>query len=334
MKITVTGDGGWGTTLALLLCRKGHDVTLWGVFRDHIEDMQRTRLNSKFLAGVRLDDELNLEWDLEKALSGSEMVLLASPSEYMRETCAKVQKYLTGSQIIVSVSKGIETSTLKRMSEVIREILGGDTPLVVLSGPSLAMEVARGIPTMVTVSSNDLELAKKVQQVFITEKFRVYTSDDMLGVELGGSLKNVIAIAAGIIDGMQLGANTKSGLVTRGLAEITRLGTAMGADPKTFAGLSGLGDLITTCVSDLSRNHWFGMELGKGVAAEKALSSTEMVVEGVRTAEAAHKLAQKYSVEMPITEKIYSVIYKGEDPVAAIRELMTRKPKAETGTTA
>lgn len=334
MKITVTGDGGWGTTLALLLCRKGHDVTLWGVFRDHIEDMRRTRLNSKFLSGVRLDDELKLESELEKALSGAEIVLLASPSEYMRETCARVRKFLRGPEIIVSVSKGIESDSLKRMSEVIREILGADTPLAVLSGPSLAMEVARGIPTMVTASSSDLEIAEKVQQVFITEKFRVYTSDDMLGVELGGSLKNVIAIAAGIIDGMQLGANTKAGLVTRGLAEITRLGTAMGANPETFAGLSGLGDLITTCVSDLSRNHWFGKELGRGVAAEKALSSTEMVVEGVRTAQAAHKLAQKYSVEMPITEKIYSVIYEGKDPVAAIRELMTRKPKSETEITA
>ena len=252
----------------------------------------------------------------------------------MRETCSKVRKFLHGPEIIVSVSKGIETDTLKRMSEVALEIFGGDTRLVVLSGPSLAMEVARGVPTMVTASSNDLETAKKVQQVFITDNFRVYTSDDVLGTELGGSLKNVIAIAAGIIDGMQLGANTKAGLVTRGLAEITRLGTAMGANPETFAGLSGLGDLVTTCVSDLSRNHWFGMELGKGVAAEKALASTEMVVEGVRTSQAAHKLAQKFSVEMPITEQIYSVIYEGKNPVVAIRELMTRKPKAETEITA
>jgi len=333
MRIAVIGDGGWGTTLALLLCRKGNDVTLWGVFRDYIEDMRRTRLNSKFLPGIRLDDALELVWDPARAVSDAEVVLLAPPSEHMRNVCTKIQPFLAGSELIVSTAKGLETDSLKRMSEVISEVLGADIMLAVLSGPSLAMEVARGIPTMVTASSRDAALAEKVQQIFITENFRVYTSIDVLGVELGGCLKNVIAIAAGIIDGMQLGANTKAGLVTRGLAEITRLGVAMGGHPETFAGLSGLGDLVTTCVSDLSRNHWFGMELGRGIAAEKALESTEMVIEGVRTTYAAYRLADKFGVEMPITEQIYRVIYEGKDPRRAIRELMTRKPKAEIQTT-
>ena len=329
MKITVLGDGGWGTALALLLSGSGHQTTIWGVFQDHIQEIKRTRLNSKFLPGVPLTDELNLEWQLEKALKDAEVVVLASPSEHMRSVCQRAQEFLTGQEILVSVSKGLETGSLKRMSEVIREVLGDEIKLAVLSGPSLALEVARGIPTTVTVSALDPALAETVQQIFLTDNFRVYTGSDVSGMELGGSLKNVVAIAAGIIDGMELGANTKAGLVTRGLAEIVRLGVAMGARAETFSGLSGLGDLVTTCVSDLSRNHWFGSQLGKGVAVEEALSSTEMVVEGVRTAQAAHELAKKYSIEMPITEQIYNVIYVGKDPRQAIRDLMTRKPKAE-----
>ncbi len=329
MRIAVIGDGGWGTTLALLLTRKGYDVSLWGAFHDYVEEMRRTRLNRKFLPGVLIDDAIALDWDLEKALKKAELIVLAVPSEYMRQVCGRVREYLAGEEIVISVSKGLEIPSHKRMSEVIREVLGEYTKLAVISGPSLAMEVAQGIPTTVTASSKEKSLAVKIQQIFITDNVRVYTSDDVLGVELGGALKNVVAIAAGIIDGMGFGANTKSGLVTRGLAEIIRLGTAMGARAETFMGLSGLGDLVTTCISDLSRNHRFGCQVGKGMAVKEALKSTEMVVEGVRTAGAAYELAQKYSVEMPITEQVYRVIYEEKDPRAAIKELMKRKPKPE-----
>lgn len=329
MRIAVIGDGGWGTTLALLLNANGHDVALWGAFRDYIEEMQRTRLNCKFLPGIRIDDEVGLEWNLAEALEGAELVVMVAPSKYVREVCGRMREQLTGVEMVVSASKGLEIDSHKRISEVVYEELGRDISLAVISGPSLALEVARGIPTAVTVSAVDELLAKKVQEIFMSDNFRVYTSDDIIGVELGGSLKNVIAIAAGIIDGMELGANTKSGLVTRGLAEITRLGVAMGARAQTFRGLSGLGDLVTTCISDLSRNHWFGSEVGKGRPVQEVLESTEMAVEGVRTARAAYELSRHHGVEMPITEQVYRVIYQKKNPREAIRELMKRKPKQE-----
>lgn len=326
--ISIIGDGGWGTTLSILLAKKGFNVTLWGAFPDYVESLKSTRENIKFLPGIKIPDTVKFTASLDEALKNSEIVVLAVPSQYSRGVLTMLKMHNLADKVFVSVTKGIENKTLKRMSEVVDEVLGKH-PLAVLSGPTIALEVANGAPTTIVAASDDKALARKIQEVFMTERFRVYSSNDVIGVELGGSLKNIIAIAAGTCDALGFGTNAKSAVLTRGLAEIVRLGVAMGAKRDTFYGLSGLGDLITTCTSQYSRNRWFGEEIGKGKKLKDLLKETDMVVEGVATARSAYDLAQKFKVEMPITCEIYKILYENKDPKRAVHDLMTRAPKDE-----
>ncbi len=327
-RISVIGDGGWGTTLAILLVRKGFEVSLWGAFPDYIEELKSTRENIKFLPGVKIPEEIEITAVMAEALDKSELVILAVPSQYMRGVVTMLKMEDLSGKAFVSVTKGIETKTLKRMSEIVAELLG-KVPLAVLSGPTIALEVANGVPTTAVISSRDSDLAKRSQDIFTNDHFRVYTNDDVVGVELGGALKNVIAIAAGITDALGFGANTKAALLTRGLVEIVRLGMAMGARCETFYGLSGLGDLTTTCISPYSRNRWLGEEIGRGKKLSEVLKETEMVVEGVATSKSAFELSRKYRVEMPIVQEVHKVLYEGKDPKKAVHDLMTRAPKGE-----
>lgn len=326
--ISVIGDGGWGTALAVLLSSKGYNVTLWGVFPEYIEEMKSGRINTKFLPGIKIPDEVLITSSLDEALNDKDIIVLAVPSQHMRDVLSKFRKYKFSKEIFVNVAKGIENHTLKCMSEVIKELLGG-VNLVVLSGPTIAHEVAFKVPTAIVASSENGEFAKTVQEVFMTETFRVYTSNDVIGVELGGSLKNVIAIAAGISDGLKFGTNTKAALLTRGLVEMVRLGIAMGAKKETFYGLSGLGDLATTCINQSSRNRHFGEKIGRGMQIKDALKEGEMVVEGVATAQSAYELAKKYNIIMPITSEVFKIIYENKNPEKAVSDLMTRSQKPE-----
>ena len=327
-KSVVLGDGGWGTALALVLLSNGHDVTLWCRRQERLEEMLRTREN-KYLKGIRLPEELKLESDPEIAVKGADLVVLASPSQYMRETLSRFKRFLIPEKYpIVNVAKGIENGTLKRMSEIYEEILGTQKNYVVLSGPSHAEEVALNVPTAVVAASAEEAAANKVQESFLTPSFRVYTADDVAGVELGGALKNVLAIAAGTCDGM--GDNTKAALMTRGIAEMARLGYALGGRKETFAGLSGVGDLIVTCMSRHSRNRFVGESLGKGMSLEEIrLAMNGAVAEGVKTAVSARKLAEKYEVETPLINAVYDVLYENLAPCDAVKSLMTRAAKKE-----
>jgi glycerol-3-phosphate dehydrogenase (NAD(P)+) len=327
--ISIIGDGGWGTTLAMLLSGKGHNVTLWGAFPEYVETVKAKRVNAKFLPGVKIPHEVNITSSLNEAIEDKDMIVLAVPSQYMRSVLTRLTPYKLSGKVFVSVTKGIENRTLKRMSEIVYELLGQSTEICVLSGPSIAHEVAQGSPATLVASSGNSALAKEVQDVFITDRFRVYTNSDIVGVELGGSLKNIIAIAAGISDSLGFGTNAKAALLTRGLIEMARLGAAMGAKKDTFYGLSGLGDLTTTCISKYSRNHHFGEEIGKGRSLKEALKETEMVVEGVATTESAYELAKKHRVEMPIIGEIYKVLYENKDPKKGVHDLMTRSPREE-----
>ncbi|MDD5173529.1 MAG: NAD(P)H-dependent glycerol-3-phosphate dehydrogenase [Candidatus Omnitrophota bacterium] len=326
--ISIIGDGGWGTTLAILLSGKGHNVTLWGAFSEYVETVKAKRVNAKFLPGVKIPQEVNITSSLNEAIDDNEMIVLAVPSQYMRSVLTRLTPYKLSGKIFVSVTKGIENKTLKRMSEIVHELLGS-IEICVLSGPSIAHEVAQGSPTTLVASSRNLALAKEIQGIFITDRFRVYTNNDVIGVELGGSLKNVIAIAAGISDSLGFGTNAKAALLTRGVIEMARLGVAMKAKKDTFYGLSGLGDLTTTCISKYSRNHHLGEEIGKGKSLKEVLKETEMVVEGVATTESAHELAVKNKVEMPIISEIYKVLYENKDPKKGVHDLMTRSPREE-----
>ena len=326
--VAVIGDGGWGTTLAILLSKKGFDISLWSAFPEYASVVKTTRENVKFLPGVKIPAEIEVTGSLIEALKDRGLVVLATPSQFMRGVLNKLKSQDISDKRFVSVTKGIENGTLKRMSEVITECLGKQK-LAVLSGPTIAHEVANLSPTSAVIASDDKELAKDAQEAFMTDRFRVYTSDDMLGVEIGGSIKNIIAIAAGALDGLGFGTNAKAALLTRGLVEIVRLGVAMGAKRETFYGLSGLGDLTTTCVSQYSRNRWLGEEIGKGKKFSDVLKETDMVVEGVATAKAAYDLAKKYNVEMPITTEIFKVLYENKDPKIAVHDLMTRSAKSE-----
>ena len=329
MKITVLGDGGWGTALAILLKNKGFDISLWGAFKEDIEAIQKRGENKKFLPGFRIPKTIQLTGEISIACEDTDIIVLAIPSRFLRDVITKNKKILKESQAgFVSVVKGIEEKSLKRMSEVAIEILG-DVELAVLSGPSIAPEVAAGIPTAVVVASADEIFARKISDIFRAERFRIYISKDLAGIELGGALKNVIAIASGIADGLGFGANTKAALLTRGLAEMTRLGCAMGASRETFQGLSGLGDMITTCVSSEGRNHRFGQEIGKGNKPELLLKKSVMEIEGAWTSRAAIQLGKKYNIELPITQQVYSVLFENKSPLMAVNELMTREPKAE-----
>lgn len=330
MKISVLSDGGWGTALASVLCDNGHAVTLWGPFPDYIEEMRRTRRNEKFLKGVELPAALQLESDLAKACAGATILVLAAPSQFMRGMLTKLRAVPRPAELIyVNVAKGIETESCKRMSELVAEILG-EVRYAILSGPSHAEEVARRVPTAVMTASRDPEAAKLVQEAFMNQYLRVYTSDDVVGAELGGALKNVLALAAGVLDGMGMGDNTKAALMTRGIAEMARLGEALGGRHETFSGLSGIGDLIVTCSSRHSRNRHVGEELGKGRKLEDIQREMGMVVaEGVKTADSAHQLARRAGVATPIIDEVYTSLYAGKDPRQAVRDLMQRDPKPE-----
>lgn len=327
-KVAVIGDGGWGTTLAISLHNRSYKVCLWGPFPDYLELLDRRRENPKFLPGVKIPRGISFFADIRLAVQEASLIVLAVPSHFLRGVLAGIKGEDFSRSIILSAAKGIENETLMRMSEVIRDVLGKSN-IAVLSGPTISYEVARGIPTTCVASSENLRLAEEIQDVFRGERFRVYTSTDIVGVELGGALKNVIAIACGISDGLGFGANTKAAILTRGLVEISRLGQAQGARPETFAGLSGLGDLVTTCISTHGRNRWVGEQIGKGRKLKEILAKMEMVVEGVRTTKSAFMLAEKYNIEMPITAQIYTVLYKDKDPKVAVKELMSRQKKAE-----
>lgn len=323
-KISVIGDGGWGTALSILMQSKGLDVVLWSVSSDYAEFLREKRENTKFLEGITLPEGLKITSKVED-VDGSDFVFFVVPCEYLREVAEKFSSCSFGT--IISATKGIENTSLKRASEILSEFYD-EEKINVLSGPSISFEVARGIPTTVVVASST-DARNEVQSLLMGDSFRVYTSLDILGVELGGALKNVIAIASGISDGLGFGTNTKAAILTRGLAEITRLGVKMGADSSTFRGLSGLGDLATTCISPHSRNRWFGQEIGKGRSISDVKAETEMVIEGLATSESAYELAKKHSVTMPITEKVYEMIYQGKNPAQAVKELMTREAKEE-----
>jgi len=327
-RIAVLGDGGWGTTLAILLCRKGYSVTLWGAFADYAKQMDKTRNNYKFLPGIKIPPQIEITSDIKKAVADKEIVVLAIPSQYTRLTLKKIAGSFAKKTIFLSVTKGIEIRSAKRMSEVIHAELG-PVELAVLSGPTIASEVAREIPTTAVAASLNKQIRKTIQAVFSTKMFRVYTNPDVIGVELGGSLKNVIAIACGVSDGLGFGTNTKAAILTRGVAEISRLGKVMGAKLKTFSGISGLGDLVTTCISKQSRNRSVGELIGKGKNLKEIFAQMQMVAEGVPTAKSAYALSLKYKVEMPIIKEVYYLLYKNKSPAQAVNDLMTRKSKEE-----
>lgn len=329
-KISVIGAGSWGTTLAILLAGKNHDVTLWVFEPADLAIMEKEHINRRYLPGVSLPDNLKLTSDLKTAVNTSDYLVMAVPTHVMREVCGKIAGYVNPNQYIVNVSKGIENDTLKRMSEVIAEILPvPEKHISTLYGPSHAEEVSRGIVTAVVAASSDLDTARRVRDLFRTDYFRVYSSNDIVGVECGGSLKNVIAIAAGICDGAGFGDNTKAALLTRGLVEIARLGSVMGAQQETFAGLSGIGDLIVTCMSKHSRNRYVGEQIGSGKTLKEVLDTMVMVAEGVKTTRSVHQLSKKFSVEMPISEQVYQVLFHNKSPHDAVSELMSRDPKEE-----
>ena len=329
MKIAVLGDGGWGTALTCLLRNKGFDVSLWGAFKGNIEALKRNKENKKFLPNISIPNGVEFTIDMHVACKDANLVILAVPSRFLREVLLKNIDTLREPGLrFISVVKGIEQKTLKRMSEVIFDVLG-EVGLAVLSGPSIAPEVARGIPTTAVAASLDEAFSRKVRDIFRTERFRVYTNNDLVGVELGGALKNIMAIAAGISDGLGFGANTKAAILTRGLLEMARLGKAMGASVETFRGLTGLGDLITTCVSKEGRNRGFGEEIGKGRNPEDMLKKSVMEIEGAWTSKAALELGKKFKLELPITQQVYSVLFEKKSPLSAVNELMMREPKAE-----
>ncbi len=330
-RIAVLGAGSWGIATSVLLYSNGHNVTLWEFDHGEMSKLSKERQNRKKLPGIVIPKDIKITDDLTHATQGAEILALALPSHTVRGVARKLAKLNLAELILVNLAKGIENDTLLRMSEVLREELSSNLhdKIATLSGPSHAEEVSNRIPTTVVVAGFEEEVADRIQQTFMNPYFRVYTNSDIVGVELGGSLKNVIAIAAGICDGMGLGDNSRGALITRGLAEITRLGEKLGAKRETFAGLSGLGDLVTTCISRYSRNRFVGEEVGKGKTLSQVLKEMTMVAEGVKTTRSAYQLSTKYEVEMPITEQVYSVLFEDKRPKRAITELMTRDPKSE-----
>ncbi len=331
MKIGILGAGSWGTTLAELLFRSGHAVRLWSWSERDVENIRITGRNTVYLPDIEIPEGLAVTTDLAMTTNRADMLVLATPSQFLRSVLERVPRETLGDPIIVNVAKGIENGTLLRMSEVVGDVLPQLAPerYAVLSGPSHAEEVCLRRPTTVVAASTSKETTRQVIDTFMTESFRVYGSGDVAGVELGGSLKNVIAIGAGICDGSRFGDNTKAALITRGIAEIRRLGETLGADPHTFAGLSGLGDLIVTTMSRHSRNRHVGEEIGKGRPVKEVLADMSMVAEGVDTTRSAYELAQKHNVEMPIVNEMYEILFNGKDPVQATQDLMMRVAKNE-----
>lgn len=330
-KIGIIGAGGWGTALGNLLAEKGYTVDLWVREPDVYDQIKNERMNKTFLPGEALVLSLNPVKTHKEALEDKDLVLIAVPSHVFREVLLNVKPYLTPGISTIVATKGIENKSLKTMSQIAEEILSNEYVALFscLAGPSFAAEVVRHQPTAVTIACRDLNHAEWLQKIFSTDFFRVYVSDDLIGIQLCGALKNVIAIAAGIADGLQFGLNARAALITRGLAEITRLGVAMGANPMTFAGLSGVGDLVLTCTGDQSRNRTVGLKIGIGMNIESIIKGMNMIAEGIKTTISAYDLARKMGIDMPIIDQVYEILYKGKDPKIAVKELMTRELKRE-----
>lgn len=327
-KVCVLGAGSWGSALGLILSKKGYEVSLWTLNQEQADKINKTKENIDYLPGILFPNNMQLTTSLEEAVKDSKIVVLAVPSQAIRSVSNSLKPFIKNNQIIVDVAKGLEKGTGLRLSEVVGQELPNN-PYVVLSGPSHAEEVARDIPTTVVVSSDDIKACQTVQDIFMTPKFRVYTNPDIVGVELGGALKNIIAFGAGICDGLGYGDNAKAALMTRGIREIGRLGEKMGAKTSTFAGLSGIGDLIVTCTSIHSRNRRAGILIGKGKSLKETLDEVKMVVEGITATEVAYELSKKLNVDMPITNAIYSVLHDNSNPNEVVAELMLRNKKHE-----
>lgn len=329
MKVAVLGAGSWGTALGLVLAQKEVNVSLWSWQQAQTDEIIKTKKNEKYLPGVELPDNIQATSDIKACIDGAEIVLIAVPSQAVRETLKNCSMDIKKEQVIVNVSKGIEMTTLKRISEVVEEFLP-ENKFVALSGPSHAEEVSRKIPTTLVSASTDREAAELIQDTFTTENLRIYTNPDLIGVEVGGALKNIIALGAGISDGLGFGDNAKAALMTRGIHEIARLGLKMGAKLETFSGLSGIGDLIVTCTSMHSRNRRCGIMIGEGMSTDDAIEKVGMVVEGIYTIKSAYGLSEKYNVEMPIAEQLYKVIYEDYNARESVSNLMLRRMKHET----
>ncbi|HEX7571919.1 MAG TPA: NAD(P)H-dependent glycerol-3-phosphate dehydrogenase [Bacteroidota bacterium] len=331
MRIAVLGAGSWGTTLSILLAENSHQVSLWSYRKEDAERIRATRENPAFLPGILIPPAVRVEDDLEASVEGAEMIVGAVPSQFLRSVVCRLKHFPSGGLTVVNVAKGVENHTLMTMSEMLHDTLPElpASSIATLSGPSHAEEVSRRIPTTVVAASSDMETARRVQQAFMLPYFRVYASNDIRGVEIGGSLKNVIAIAAGIIDGADLGDNTKAAVMTRGIAEIARVGVAMGAHIRTFSGLSGIGDLMVTCMSRHSRNRYVGVEIGKGRKLADIVGGMVMVAEGIATTESAFALSRRVGVEVPIIAEVYRILFEEKDPLIACHDLMTRDPKGE-----
>ena len=330
-RVGVIGTGAWGTTLAIVLASKGFETTLWEHQAERAAEMERERQNSVFLPGIPFPFSLRVTNDIREAVTGRELVLLVTPSQRMRENTRAIASYLAPDAIILSGSKGLEIGSLKRMTEVIAEELpeGLRERVVALSGPNIAQEVAKGLPSAAVVAGSQREIVEAARETLNTATFRVYTTNDVIGVELGGALKNIIALGAGACDGWGYGDNAKAAFMTRGMAEIARLGIASGANPLTFAGLAGVGDLIATCASPLSRNRHVGLEVAKGRPLDEVLAEMKSVAEGVTTTKAAYELSKRFGVEMPITATIHAILFEGRSARQGVIELMLRDPKDE-----
>lgn len=328
-KTTILGSGAMATAIAILLAdHVGQDVSLWARSEEKAELLRQQRTNARLLPGVRIPDAVQITHDIDQAVDGSEFLVIAIPSQYLRSTLEALSGSLTENRPVISVIKGIENETFLRPSQIIEETIGSRAVLA-LTGPSHAEEIAQRLPASVVVAGGDVALARRVQALLSTDRFRIYTNQDLIGAELAGALKNIIGIAAGISDGLGYGDNAKSALLTRGIVEISRFGIALGAEPETFAGLAGIGDLITTCISPYGRNRMVGERLGKGESLDQILNSMESVAEGVSTARAVYHLAEKKGIDMPITEQVYRVLFEGLSPQEATDQLMTRPVRKE-----
>lgn len=327
-KIGIIGAGSWGTALAVLLNNNGQQVTVWSVIEDEIKMLKEEREHKDKLPGITLSENIQFTTNLQEAIQGKDLLVLAVPSPYTRSTSKKMKEFVAEGQIIVNVAKGIEENTMKTLTAIIEEEIP-QAVVTVFSGPSHAEEVGRGLPTTCVVGAKEEATAVYIQEIFMNNVFRVYTSDDILGIELGGALKNVIALAAGVADGLGYGDNIKAALITRGISEISRLGVAMGGRKETFGGLTGIGDLIVTCASMHSRNRRAGILIGKGYSVDEAMKEVKMIVEGVYSAKAALQLSKKYNVELPIIEQVAAVLFEGGSPNNAVDALMGREKKSE-----
>jgi len=333
-KIAVIGAGSWGTALAMVLASKGYEVPLWDYDRDHVEAIKAERQNSRYLPGLQLAENIRPTPDITDAVQNCRVICMVVPSHGFRAVYEEVILHLKDNACVVSAVKGIENDSLMTMTQVMEDVRSRLAPEkeiteAVLSGPSFAKEVAEGIPTAVTISCANLDIARMLQQLFVTQNFRVYASRDVIGLEISGALKNIVAVAAGICDGLGYGLNTRAALITRGLAEISRLGVAMQADSATFSGLSGLGDLVLTCTGNLSRNRTVGLKLGKGEKLDDIINEMKMVAEGVKTTRSGYELAKRLGIEMPILEQVYAILYEGKDCSTAVQDLLKRELKVE-----